>query len=59
MENASSGSLSEHENTALRQEDTVSLVRSIITSEFKDLKKQLLEKPVNSLKRKPEEEKTV
>ena len=59
MENASSGSLSEHENTALRQEDTVSLVKSIITSEFKDLKKQLLEKPVNSLKRKSEEEKTV
>ena len=59
MENASSGSLSEHENTALRQEDTVSLVKSIISSEFRDLKKQLLEKPVNSLKRKPEEEKTV
>lgn len=34
-------------------------MKSIISSEFRDLKKQLLEKPVNSLKRKPEEEKAV
>ena len=33
----------------LRQEDAVSLVRSVINAKFKDLKKQILntEKPIN------------
>ena len=59
MDNAASGNGSEQDSTILRQEDTVSLVKNIISFEFKDLQKQLLEKPVNLLKRKSEEEKRV
>ena len=56
---ASSGTENSQDSVSLRQEDTVSLVRSIISSEFRDLKKQLIEKPSNSLKRKIVDDKRV
>ena len=59
MDNAASGSRSTQDASLLTQEDTVSLVKNIITSEFRDLRKQLIDKPVHSLKRKIEEEKQV
>ena len=57
IENAASGNGSEQDITI--QEDTVSLVKNIISSEFRDLKKQLLEKQVNPLTRKSEEERSL
>ena len=47
-------STSENGDLHVSREDTVSLVKTIISSEFRDLKKQLLnaDKPVNYLKRK-------
>ena len=41
----------------LTQEDTVSLVKNIIASDFRNLRKQLIDKHVHSMKRKIEEEK--
>lgn len=58
MENIASASGATQDSSSLRQEDTVSLVKTIISSEFRNLKKQLLEKPTNTLKRKLEEEKS-
>ena len=51
-------STSENGDLHVSREDTVSLVKTIISSEFRDLKKQLLNtnKPVNYLKRKYPEE---
>ena len=43
MDNAASGSRSTQDASLLTQEDTVSLVKNIITSEFRDLRKQLLD----------------
>ena len=59
MDNAASGSRSTQDASLLTQEDTVSLVKNIITSEFRDLRKQLIDKPAHSLKRKIEDEKQV
>ena len=56
---ASSGTENSQDSVSLRQEDTVSLVKSIMSSEFRDLKKQLIEKPSNSLKRKIVDDKSV
>ena len=51
-------STSENGDLHVSREDTVSLVKTIISSEFRDLKKQLINtnKPVNYLKRKYPEE---
>ena len=59
MDNPASGSRSTQDASLLTQEDTVSLVKNIITSEFRDLRKQLIDKPAYSLKRKVEDEKQV
>ena len=59
MDNPASGSRSTQDASLLTQEDTVSLVKNIITSEFRDLRKQLIDKPAHSLKRKIEDEKQV
>ena len=55
MDNAASGSRSTQDASLRTQEDTVSLVKNIITSEFRDLRKQLIDKLAHSLKRKIEE----
>ena len=52
MGNAASGSRSTQDALLLTQEGTVSLVKNIIPSEFRELRKQLIDKPVHSLKRK-------
>ena len=52
MENAESGSRSKQDASLLTQEDTVTLVKNIITTEFRDLRKQLIDKHVHSLKKK-------
>ena len=58
MDNAASGSLSTQDTSLITQKDTVSLVKNIIPSEFRDLRNQLLEKPTHLLKRKLDEEKS-
>ena len=59
MDNAASRSRSTQDASLLTQEDTVSLVKNIITSEIRDRRKQLIDKLAHSLKRKIEEEKQV
>lgn len=46
-------------SVSLTQDDTVSLVKSLMSTKFQELKKQLIEKPVNTLKRKRVDDKSV
>ena len=57
LDKAESGSRSTQDASLLTQDDNVSLAKNIITFEFRDLRKQLIDKPAHSLKRKIEEKK--